>query len=178
MYECFSSISGRCCAVPLFHHIVTFLQSPVDFWRTRGGHQNSRRGQGMVRINRPPNNNPSSANRPHSPMDNSFLTNDVGHHSTTMATIITNDGDVTNELIQLSEAGNWSNCNKNPALEERCGTIENENNITQGKELSTSQLTVTSTKSGDHKTLVLVPSENNSQVTENAPNNRINGSLV
>ena len=174
MYEILSSIAGRCCALPVFHHIVTFLQSPVDFWRTRGGHQNSRRGQGIVRINRA-NNNPTSANQSHSPVDNSFMNNDVGHHSTTMATIITNDGDVTNELIQLTDAGQWRNGSKVQTQEDPCQN-QNENKITtEGNELSTSQLTVTSnTKSGEHKTLA-VPSDTSQVTTESK---RINGSLV
>jgi hypothetical protein len=175
VYEILSSTAGRCCAVPLFHHVVTFLQSPVDFWRTRGGHQNSRRGQGLVRNNRA-NNNPNSSNRSHSPVDNSFMNNDVGHHSTTMATIIANeDGDVTNELIQLADAGQWRNGSKVHTQEDHCPN-QNESKITtEENELSTTQLTVTSnTKSGENTTLA-VPSDT-SQVTTG--NKRTNGSLV
>ena len=175
VWEILSSITGRCCAVPIFHHIVTFLQSPVDFWRTRGGHQNSRRGQGMARINRPNVNASTINNRCHSPVDNSYMTNDVGPHSTTMATIITNgDGDVvTNELIQLTETKQWSNGSK--SLVQDCPN-QIEPKLTDGKEPNSSQITVTSNKNGEHKTLA-VPSDT-TIVSGNVPNKNINGSLV
>ena len=175
MWEILSSITGRCCALPIFHHIVTFLQSPVDFWRTRGGHQNSRRGQGIARINRPNANQNLVNNRCHSPVDNSYMTNDVGPHSTTMATIITNgDGDiVTNELIQLTETKQWSNGNK--ALVQDIAN-QKDQKISEGSEPNSSQMTVTSNKSGEHKTLT-VPNDT-TQVSGNAKNKNINGSLV
>ena len=175
VWEILSSITGRCCALPIFHHIVTFLQSPVDFWRTRGGHQNSRRGQGLARINRPNANQNLVNNRCHSPVDNSYMTNDVGPHSTTMATIITNgDGDiVTNELIQLTEAKQWSNGNK--ALVQDIAN-QKDQKISEGNEPNSSQMTVTSNKCGEHKTLT-VPNDT-TQVSGNAKNKNINGSLV
>lgn len=176
MYEILSAIAGRCCALPLFHHIVTFLQSPVDFWRTRGGHQNSRRGQGMVRMNRA-NNNSCSTNRARSPIDNSYMANDVGPHSTTMATIVTNDGDVTNELIQLADAGQWRNGSKVQTQEDICRNENESTIVAEGNERSTSQVTVTSTKSGEHKTLA-VPSDTSQVTTGNVSKKRINGSLV
>ena len=130
----------------------------------------------MARINRP-NMNPNSVNnRSHSPVDNSYMTNDMGPHSTTMATIITNgDGEVvTNELIHLTEAKQWSNGNK-PLVQD----IPNETDLktNDGTETNSTHLTVTtSNKNGEHKTLA-VPSDT-TQVSGNVPNKNINGSLV
>ena len=176
VYECLSSFSGRCCALPLFHHIITFLQSPVDFWRTRGGHQNSRRGQGINRPNRT-NNNPVPESRRESPVDNSLL-NDVGRHSTTMATIITTDGDVTtNQLIRLTDAGKWSNGSDSKTKDELCSDQNENQKEREQKGAGTSGLTsVTCMINGEHKALT-VPSDT-TQVTGNITTNQINGSLV
>ena len=74
------------------------LQSPVDFWRTRGGHQNSR----TCRANRIPNNHRTSNVKNSSSAVNDPLLNSVGPNA--MATIITDDGDLNHELIQLADA--------------------------------------------------------------------------
>ena len=129
----------------------------------------------MARINRSNANPTSTNNRCHSPVDNSFMTNDMGPHSTTMATIITNgDGDVvTNELIQLTETKQWSNGNKTLVQD-----ISNQTDqkISERNEPNSTQVTVTSNKNGEHKTLT-VPNDT-TQVSGNVQNKNINGSLV
>ena len=129
-------------------------------------------------MNRPnrTNNNPVSESRRQSPVDNSLL-NDVGRHSTTMATIITTDGDVTtNQLIRLTDAGKWSNGSDSKIKDEVCSD-QNENKSSEKKEAGTSGLTsVTCMINGEHKPLT-VPSDT-TQVTGNITTNQINGSLV
>ena len=153
--------------------MVTFLQSPVDFWRTRGGHQNSRRGQAPHRNNRASNNH-CIANKNNSALENSIL-NDEGHHST-IATTITNAGDAKTEAIQLPEIENKSNGENPCGKKEQGQPMLGEYNIDTEQGSSTSQLTVTSMKNGEYKTLTVQNDTN--PLTDGSSSNNISGSLV
>ena len=173
MYEFLSSATGKCCASPLCHHMLTFLQSPVDFWRTRGGHQNSRRGQAPHRNNRASNNHCNS-NKNHIALENSNL-NDECHHST-IATTMTNAGDAKPEAIQLPEIEHKGNGENPCGKTEQGQSMLGEYNIDTEQGSSTSQLTVTSMKNGEYKTLT-IPNDTN-PLNDGPSSKNISGSLV
>ena len=173
VYEFLSSTTGRCCASQLCHHMGTFLQSPVDFWRTRGGHQNSRRGR-VPNRNNGASNNHCILNKNNSALENSIL-NDEGPHST-IGTTITNAGDAKFEAIQLPEIKHEINGENPSGKKDQGQPMLGECNIDTRQGLNTSQLTVTSTKNGEYKTLT-VPNDTNT-VTDGALSNNTCGSLV
>ena len=153
--------------------MLTFLQSPVDFWRTRGGHQNSRRGQAPHRNNRASNNHCNS-NKNHIALENSNL-NDECHHST-IATTMTNAGDAKPEAIQLPEIEHKGNGENPCGKTEQGQSMLGEYNIDTEQGSSTSQLTVTSMKNGEYKTLT-IPNDTN-PLNDGPSSKNISGSLV
>ena len=102
--------------------------------------------------------------------------NEVGHHGTPMHTLITNEGAISNEVISLSDANQWSNGNKAQSQND-LSTITEDSQNTPGGEINPSkQLAVTSTKHGEHKTITVDVDFSN--VPGAAPISKVNGSSV
>ena len=157
VYECITSLVER-------------LQSPVDFWRTRGGHQNSR----TCRVNRIPNNHRTPNVKHSSSAVNDPLHNSVGPNA--MATIITDDDDLNNEMIQLVDAKQWTDDNKSQTFNESSHTKQKIKRTTLTECSNLPPTVAQNEQDGEESSLsTFVDGSNN---INNFANNIINGTAV